>query len=64
LSLVEECDPHEIFTLQQVLESKGFGKFDIIGALPPELAVKIFAFLNGKELCTCREVNVSFIYNI
>ncbi|CAB4432173.1 unnamed protein product [Rhizophagus irregularis] len=56
LSLVEECDPHEIFTLQQVLESKGLGRFDIIGALPPELAVKIFAFLNGKELCTCREV--------
>ncbi|GES83443.1 F-box/WD repeat-containing protein 7 isoform X3 [Rhizophagus clarus] len=56
LSLVEECDPHEIFTLQQILESKGFGKFDIIGALPPELAVKIFAFLNVKDLCTCREV--------
>ncbi|RIA97209.1 WD40-repeat-containing domain protein [Glomus cerebriforme] len=56
LSFVEECDPHEIFILQKILKSKGLGMFDIIGALPPELSVKIFAFLNGKDLCTCREV--------
>ncbi|CAG8592052.1 4358_t:CDS:2 [Funneliformis mosseae] len=56
LSLVEECDPHEVFTLQQGLKLKGFGAFDIIGSLPPELSVKIFAFLDGKNLCACREV--------
>ncbi|CAG8496300.1 11995_t:CDS:2 [Diversispora eburnea] len=56
-ALVEECNPHEIYTLRQILQCKCYGKFDIISALPLELSIKIFQQLDGKDLCHCREVN-------
>ncbi|RHZ82647.1 hypothetical protein Glove_106g54 [Diversispora epigaea] len=56
-ALVEECNPHEIYTLRQILQCKCYGKFDIISALPLELSIKIFQQLDSKDLCHCREVN-------
>ncbi|CAG8578659.1 28784_t:CDS:2 [Dentiscutata erythropus] len=53
---LEDCTPHELYTLQQALQIKNYGGFDIVGTLPLELSVKIFEYLNCKDLCACREV--------
>ncbi|KAF0520641.1 WD40 repeat-like protein [Gigaspora margarita] len=55
-ALVEDCTPHELYTLQQALQIKNYGSFDIVGTLPLELSVKIFEYLNCRGLCACREV--------
>ncbi|CAG8457205.1 16711_t:CDS:2 [Acaulospora morrowiae] len=55
--LVEECNPQEIYTLQQILQDKCCNRFDIVSALPLELSIKIFKQLDGKDLCNCREVS-------
>ncbi|CAG8598989.1 2936_t:CDS:2, partial [Racocetra fulgida] len=53
---LEDCTPHELYTLQQALQIKNYGGFDIVGTLPLELSVKIFEYLDCKDLCSCREV--------
>nr|CAG8590986.1 12244_t:CDS:2 [Entrophospora candida] len=55
--LIEECSSYDIFVLQQALFDKGYGGFDLIGALPIEISIKIFEQLTAKDLCACGEVS-------
>ncbi|CAJ0871747.1 2619_t:CDS:2 [Entrophospora sp. SA101] len=48
---------YDIFVLQQALFDKGYGGFDLIGALPIEISIKIFEQLTAKDLCACGEVS-------
>ncbi|CAJ0917824.1 18726_t:CDS:2 [Entrophospora sp. SA101] len=53
----QECSSYDIFVLQQALFDKGYGGFDLIGALPIEISIKIFEQLTAKDLCACGEVS-------
>ncbi|KAG9284269.1 hypothetical protein G9A89_002079 [Geosiphon pyriformis] len=55
--LVSECDSYDFHILQQGLQRLGLEGFDLIGALPFELSVKIFSQLNAKDLCNCRQAS-------
>ncbi|CAG8487518.1 10126_t:CDS:2 [Ambispora gerdemannii] len=55
LELLNECDSYDFHILQQRLKHLGMTGFDLLGALPVELSVKIFSHLDPGDLCNCRE---------
>ncbi|CAG8472406.1 9672_t:CDS:2 [Ambispora leptoticha] len=53
--LVNECDSYDFHTLQQCLKHLGMIGFDLLGALPVELSVKIFSHLDPGDLLTLHD---------
>ncbi|CAG8481978.1 8985_t:CDS:2 [Paraglomus brasilianum] len=56
-AILDRCDPYDFYILQQKLQRIGLNGFDLVGALPHELSVKIFIQLEARDICACRKVS-------
>ncbi|KAL1916565.1 uncharacterized protein VTP21DRAFT_5756 [Calcarisporiella thermophila] len=55
-SLISNCDAYDLHILQKVLVTSNYQLFDVVGALPEELALRILSYLDMPSLLCCQRV--------